>query len=106
MPTPCGWSACTTPRPRPVAEAALAARYGLPTVPFVARRTPKTGPGSLVGNQELLDRLFAELDTDKGGLQLLADHGLDFEHPHHVAGFERRARARHAASAALGHAVR
>ncbi len=66
------------------AEASLAARYGLPTLPFVARRTPQTGPGSLVGNQRLIDHLFAELDTDKRGLQLLADHGLHFEHPHHT----------------------
>ncbi len=66
------------------AEASLAARYGLPTLPFVARRTARTGSGSLVGNQELIDRLFDELDTDKGGLRLLTDHGLDFEHPHHL----------------------
>ena len=49
------------------AEAALAARYGLPTLPFVARAGVRSGPGSLVGNQELIDRLFEELDTDKGG---------------------------------------
>jgi len=66
------------------AEASLAARYGLPTLPFVARTGPKTGPASLVGNQKLIDRLFAELDTDKGGLRLLADHGLHFNHPHHM----------------------
>jgi DNA helicase II / ATP-dependent DNA helicase PcrA len=66
------------------AEAALAARYGLPTLPFVARAGVRSGPASLVGNQELIDRLFAELDTDKGGLRLLADHGLDFQHPHHM----------------------
>ena len=66
------------------AEASLAARYGLPTLPFVARRNPQTGPGSLVGNQQLIDRLFSELDTDKRGLQLLTDHGLSFEHPHHL----------------------
>ncbi|MFN8026388.1 MAG: UvrD-helicase domain-containing protein [Acidimicrobiia bacterium] len=65
-------------------EAFLAAKYGLPTLPFVARRTAKTGDGSLVGSQELINRLFADLDTDKGGLRLLADHGLDFAHPHHL----------------------
>ena len=37
-------------------EASLAARYGLPTLPFVARRTAQTGSGSLVGNQALIDR--------------------------------------------------
>jgi len=66
------------------AAAALAARYGLPTLPFVARRTARTGAGSLVSNQDLIDRLFEELDTDKRGLQLLDDHGLHFEHPHHL----------------------
>ena len=66
------------------AEASLAAHYGLPTLPFIARTGPQTGAGSLVGNQELIDRLFRELDTDKGGLRLLADHGLHFEHPHHM----------------------
>jgi DNA helicase-2/ATP-dependent DNA helicase PcrA len=66
------------------AEASLAARYGLPTLPFVARRGPQTGAGSLVGNQDLIDRLFADLDTDKRGRQLLADYGLHFEHPHHL----------------------
>jgi len=53
-------------------EAVLAVRYGLPTAPFVAR-------------QDLIDDRFAELDTDKGGLGLLADEGLSFDQPHHVA---------------------
>jgi DNA helicase-2/ATP-dependent DNA helicase PcrA len=65
-------------------EALLAAQYGLPTLPFVARNAERAGAGSLVGNQTLIDRLFAELDTDKRGLQLLADHGLHFQHPHHM----------------------
>jgi DNA helicase-2/ATP-dependent DNA helicase PcrA len=39
---------------------------------------------SLVGNQALLDRLFAEVDTEKAGLSLLADEGLSLEHPHHA----------------------
>ena len=64
-------------------EAVLSARYGLPTLPFVARRTGTTRPGSLVANQHLLNRLFEDLDTDKRGAQLLADHGLHFDHPHH-----------------------
>ena len=65
-------------------EAYLAATYSLPTLPFIARRTARTGSGSLVGNQGLLDRLFQELDTDKSGRQLLDDYGLSFDHPHHL----------------------
>jgi DNA helicase-2/ATP-dependent DNA helicase PcrA len=65
-------------------EAVLAARYGLPTLPFLARNPEFSGDRRLVGNQQLLDRLFDELDTEKGGLQLLAEYGLSFEHPHHV----------------------
>ncbi len=65
------------------AESLLAARYGLPTVPYQARNPERAGDRSLVGNQGLLDALFAELDTEKGGDRLLADHGLSFEHPHH-----------------------
>ena len=65
-------------------EAYLAARYGLPTLPFVARNADTAGPGSLVGNQAMIDRLFADLDTYKRGLQLLQDHGLQFDYPHHM----------------------
>ena len=54
-------------------EAVLAARYGIPTVPFVARNADRAGDRSLVGSQVLLDRLFEELDTEKRGLRLLAD---------------------------------
>ncbi len=64
-------------------EALLSTRYGLPTQPFVARRSTRS-PNSLVGDQALLDRLFAELDTEKAGFCLLADEGLDFEYPHHA----------------------
>ena len=54
-------------------------------MPFVARNADRAGDRSLVGNQALLDRLFAEIDTEKRGLRLLADSGLDFAYPHHSA---------------------
>ena len=79
------------------------ARYGLPTLPFVARGTADRSC-SLVGNQELIDRLFAELDTDKRGPQLLADHGLHFEHPHHLP--HRTDRSEASRDDAVGRAVR
>ena len=38
----------------------------------------------LVGNQSLIDEIFDQLDTEAGGKRLLADLGLQFEHPHHT----------------------
>ncbi len=64
-------------------EALLAAQWGLPTVPFIARR--RDGIGPFVGDQGMLDRLFAEIDTDKRGLALLEANGLSFDHPHYSA---------------------
>ncbi len=64
------------------AEARLSLRYGLPTLPFVARTNPRSGNRGLVGNQALLDDLFCELDTETKGRELLADEGLSFDHPH------------------------
>jgi len=68
------------------AEVMLAMRYGLPTLPFMARKNGRDSGRSLVGDQELLDRLFAEHDTSVGGRQLLADSGLSFERPHFQPG--------------------
>ena len=63
------------------AETLISLRYGIPTLPFVAR--PRKGQGTtLVGDQALLDRVFAKLDTESAGRTLLADEGLSFEHPH------------------------
>ncbi|HET9124582.1 MAG TPA: UvrD-helicase domain-containing protein, partial [Solirubrobacteraceae bacterium] len=69
-----------------LAEALLAARYGLPTLPFSARPRASGSVNSLVGNQRLLDRLFAEHDTEPGARRLLSDEGLFFEHPHILPG--------------------
>ena len=49
------------------AEAFLSAKYGLPTVPFVARPSAASANRGLVGDQYLLSRLFSELDTEAGG---------------------------------------
>jgi DNA helicase-2/ATP-dependent DNA helicase PcrA len=64
-----------------LSETLLSLRYGLPTLPFVARPTARVGRG-VVGSQELLDRVFADLDTKAMGFELLEDHGLSFDHPH------------------------
>ena len=55
-------------------------RYGLPTIPFVARANGSRH--TLVGEQPLIDRIFEELDTETAGHALLGDEGLSFVHPH------------------------
>jgi DNA helicase-2/ATP-dependent DNA helicase PcrA len=76
------------------AESLLSLRYGLPTVPFVARPHADNGDRSLVGNQDLLDRLFTEQDTGAGGGRLLADTGLSPDRPHFQAGTYTRTEVR------------
>jgi DNA helicase-2/ATP-dependent DNA helicase PcrA len=65
------------------AELALSLRYRLPTLPFVARRG-KGQDNGLVADQAMIDEIFKSFPTMATGLQLLADHGLTFEHPHHI----------------------
>jgi DNA helicase II / ATP-dependent DNA helicase PcrA len=65
-----------------VAEHVLSARYGLPTLPFNARPSGAEREDSLVGSQELIDRVFEALDTNATGRTLLDDEGLSFRFPH------------------------
>ena len=66
-----------------VAELELSLRYRLPTLPFVART--RGGPEEgLSQDQGLIDQVVASFPTMATGLQLLADHGLSFEYPHHI----------------------
>lgn len=66
-------------------EAYMSARYGLPTVPFKARRGSQARSGfSLVADQALLNKLFLSLDTEKAGLQLIADERLSFDYSHYL----------------------
>jgi len=69
-----------------VAEHVLAARYGLPTLPFNARPAGARSPDSVVGSQILIDRIFAELDTEMAAERLLADEGLSRRFPHFTSG--------------------
>jgi DNA helicase-2/ATP-dependent DNA helicase PcrA len=74
-------------------EAVLAARYGLPTIPFKARPGPGgRGEGSSE-SAALIAEIYRRVDSQSGGRWLLADHGLSFEHPHsaRAASGERRA---------------
>ncbi len=66
-------------------ETLISLRYQLPTVPFKARPYKGHESRSLVAEQALLDKVFAELDTETAGRKLLADEGLSFEHPHFSA---------------------
>jgi DNA helicase-2/ATP-dependent DNA helicase PcrA len=68
-----------------LAETLLSLQYQLPTLPFVARPSARSAGNGLVGDQLRLDELFARVDTDGGGRQLLRDHGLSFDHPHFSA---------------------
>jgi DNA helicase-2/ATP-dependent DNA helicase PcrA len=68
------------------AQASLAMRYGLPTLPFRTRSNGSEPGHSLVGDQAPFDRLFSEHNTTRGGYRLLADAGLVFERPHFQPG--------------------
>jgi len=63
-----------------MAELELSLSYGIPTLPFVARKGGR-GP---VGSQSMVDRVFATVDSHSGGRELLEDHGLRFEDPHYI----------------------
>jgi DNA helicase-2/ATP-dependent DNA helicase PcrA len=66
-----------------VAELELSLRYRLPTLPFTAR-TGRGAQDSVVSDQRRIDEIFAGFPTVATGLQLLYDHGLSFDHPHHA----------------------
>ena len=63
------------------AETTLALKYGVPTLPFMARTGSDNG---LVANQTLIDRVFAEVDCEEGGRRLLDDSGLKSDVPHYL----------------------
>jgi DNA helicase-2/ATP-dependent DNA helicase PcrA len=63
-------------------EIMLSLRYGLPTLPFVARKGKAVN--GLVHDPAWISRLYREVDTAAGARQLLADRGLSHDEPHHV----------------------
>jgi DNA helicase-2/ATP-dependent DNA helicase PcrA len=71
----------TEPEAR-VAEAVLSLRYGIPTVPFIAR--PGVRGNSIQDSQELIDRIFRSVDSEAGGHRLLEEEGLWRDTPHHT----------------------
>jgi DNA helicase-2/ATP-dependent DNA helicase PcrA len=66
-------------------EVLVSLHHRLPTLPFVAQRYAGHEGRSLVADQNLLDRIFAELDTEAAGRDLLEREGLSFDHPHFTA---------------------
>jgi DNA helicase-2/ATP-dependent DNA helicase PcrA len=66
-------------------ETLLSLKYQLPTLPFVARPYHGHEGRSLVADQGLIDQVFAGLDTEAAGRQLLREQGLSFDHPHFSA---------------------
>jgi DNA helicase II / ATP-dependent DNA helicase PcrA len=66
-------------------ETLLSLRYGLPTLPFVAR-VGRNARQSVVADQGRIDQVFAAVDTEAAGHRLLADQCLSFQHPHHAPG--------------------
>ncbi len=61
-------------------EAILSAYYGLPVLPFYARKS-RSGNG-VVANQRLIDEVFDRVDSERAGMKLLFDQGLELEEPH------------------------
>jgi DNA helicase-2/ATP-dependent DNA helicase PcrA len=64
------------------AEIKLSLSYRIPTLPFHRRKGGSAN--GLVHDQDAIDKIFASFPTMTTGLALLADHGLSFDHPHHV----------------------
>jgi DNA helicase II / ATP-dependent DNA helicase PcrA len=65
-------------------EALLSARYGLPTLPFVARKTARASGATVVGDAKLVAKLYASIDTASAASRLLKDSGLRLDEPHHI----------------------
>jgi len=63
-------------------EHMLSLRYGVTTLPFVARKGGSVN--GLVHDQARLDRIHSDLASAEGAERLMRDHGLDPNHPHHV----------------------
>ncbi len=63
-------------------ETILSLRHRLPTLPFVPRQ--RSGfAGGLVHDDSYIKRVFSLFDTESSAVELLAESGLDPEHPHY-----------------------
>ncbi len=68
---------CRTTAEAAFYEQIFSARYGIPTVVFHVRGR------RMALTQDLIDRLYRELDTETGAARLMEDLGLCEEYPHH-----------------------
>ncbi|HJQ34119.1 MAG TPA: UvrD-helicase domain-containing protein, partial [Pyrinomonadaceae bacterium] len=75
--------ACATEEEARFWENFYAASYGLPTVTFKAVAGTKM-PQEAIDPLFADDRLFAEVDTERGARALLAAKQMSFAHPHHT----------------------
>jgi DNA helicase-2/ATP-dependent DNA helicase PcrA len=63
-------------------EITFSLKYGLPTLPFVARKGKAVN--GLVHEPSWISRLYREVDTAGAARRLLSDQGLQENEPHHV----------------------
>ncbi len=71
---------CETSEEARYYEHLFSVRYGIPTMVFFCR-------GRNMGwDQELIDRLYVEIDTAAGAKRLMADLLIDLRYPHHRPG--------------------
>ncbi|RKZ47356.1 MAG: hypothetical protein DRQ58_06875 [Gammaproteobacteria bacterium] len=63
-------------------ETITSLKYGLPTLPFTARKGKARN--GLVHDVNYISRVFQSLDTETSGQRLLEDVGLDLNRPHHM----------------------
>jgi DNA helicase-2/ATP-dependent DNA helicase PcrA len=66
-----------------VNEYKISLSYGIPTLPFVARKG--SGTGGYVHDQEIITEIFNSFNTESSATQLLSDKGLSVNYPHHRA---------------------
>ncbi len=72
-----------TPQEARILEYTLSLSYGIPTLPFVARKG--SSAKGYVHDQAAIDRIFKQFNTESAGERLLAKHGLSLQYPHHRA---------------------
>lgn len=70
-----------TPQDARVLEYILSLRYGIPTLPFIARKGG--GANGYVHDQDVLHKVFASFNTTKTAQELMREYGLSVHHPHH-----------------------
>ena len=76
---------CATQQEARIAEYTFSLQYGIPTIPFVARKCTGVSANGYVHDQEVINTIFARFDTDTSATQLLEDLHLSKNYPHHRA---------------------